>query len=524
MRSRPSRWFWVRLAASLVLAAAVVVPAAIALIDAAERRRTVQHLGSTDPTERERALNTLIREAPQDRRLAAAVVTRFPTLPADAVWPTVRALDVAGLWETPGLVEAVTRTLPRLDAERLIAAARWLPDPEAGFDVAEDRLDDDRLPEAERAQFLAWLSDEPGRRDLPAVVRYRVERDRWAEDPVFRRRAARTIANHADRGNRDFFDRVLLELVADPAPMVRAAALSGIAGRLVDAPELTDTMRKATKDVDPKVSEWAERLLDVHESRFTAVNFSPEPHADFWQVSLTEWERRAPGSVEIDFTREMPHLLRPTAVVAATTPSPDWVIDTLRLDGRPAARDRACLAAVRRFDGPDLDALIEALITGHDPEGRMSAAALAGLSGRWGVRLAEAISSERDPAVRRVVAAGAWMVSPVMWPAEDPALWLGRSGLPETTLMLAMLHRGDWIAVVDRLVGRDAEPIPAATIELLIARRWIDVLGAYLPPEAPPVDPSSTPASVVGQLLNLRAWAASHRTTPMKAAIPPRAQ
>ena len=113
--------------------------------------------------------------------------------------------------------------------------------------------------------------------------------------------------------------------------------------------------------------------------------FTEDPNAfteHEWKAVLAAMEGAEPGSVDLSVPEAMPHVARPAALRAARNPDPAWLLDTLRLDGRPDARDVAVVAAAEVLPPEAMDLLIETLLKDPDPEGRASAAMLVGLTGR----------------------------------------------------------------------------------------------------------------------------------------------
>ncbi|MEM8738550.1 MAG: hypothetical protein AAGG38_08750 [Planctomycetota bacterium] len=495
--------FWTRLGVSLAAVAALTVPAAMVALDHRERSATISQLGSPDPGVQERALNRLIRRAPRDPGLVDAAIQRLPSLPARAVLPTLRALDEAGSAQTPPLQHALESTLPRLRPDSLLAVRPYLQDHRAWLAAARRLLADPDLTPAQQQALLDHLAADATTRDLPDVVMGRVTRDRHAALPGLRRRAARLLATAPlpppDSPSYLAWSRALDELLTDPAPSVRVAALSAAAGLVPADPPRLSALKDARQDPDPAVARWAEELFamavaDSSASARPALILDPPP---------------------IGFDPTLGHALRPTLIRTADHPSPDWILATLRLNHRPAARDRAALAAAERFDPPTLDGLIDTLLTGHDPDGRISAAVLVGLTGQQIPLLEHAARREHLARVRTMMQAGLWMQ--YRWPAGDrhvPAL-IHRPGLPVPTLLLALLHRGEVALVLEHLLTpspQAAEPgaLPAAA-DLLIGRRWAEVLWAYLPSDAPAFPPTLDPAAIAERLATLRAWTAVHR-------------
>ena len=240
-----------------------------------------------------------------------------------------------------------------------------------------------------------------------------------------------------------------------------------------------------------------------------------------WKAVLAALEGAEPGSVDLSVPDAMPHVVRPAALRAARDPDPAWLLDTLRLDDRPAARDVAVVTAAEVLPPEGLDLLIETLLKDPDPEGRMSAAMLVGLTGRQIELLEKWRQREQRQAVRLMMGVGLWMTGREPGLGEQLASMLGRAGLPETTLMLAMLNgpasagvgaddgpgTARLAAVLDRLNAMPEDQ----RLDLLGTRRWWRVLAPHLPDDAPRLSLWADGTLARDQLADLRVWSWLHR-------------
>lgn len=577
--ARLSRRFWTRLTVSLIVASAVVVPAAVLGTQALERHRQLDRLGHADPTIRERALNELIRRAPREIRYRDGALARFPRLPADAVMPVVRAFEAAGLSINPALGDALDAELDRLTHDDFVAASRFLADSpknsvERSIDEAIARLTVQSTTPAQKQELVALLDGHFMWRSPPVPLPIYVEwiaRGLDAAEPTLRADAARQLGDlpiDQPAVPAALVAEPLRKLLSDTQPTVRLAALNATAGYVSRQPEFLDEIARLQRDTDPAVAGWATRLIDVahgRNARPQAVDQTPRgtdrlapwrgvlaaadteatrrrwrqllremPAETSWQPvrcavlfrlgaappgpyqSPADWENLLagleggqPGSAALRFSTDMPHLVRPAAVRAVHDVDPAWLAATFRLNDRPAARDRACLVAVQRFDDDTLRTLIRELLADHDPDARVSGAVLAGMTGLESSRLDEALKHEADPAAIRLMLIAQRMQQPDR-PALAPSVprLLGREGLPDSTLMLMFLHDGQRRVVLDYLLQS-----PDAA-ELLRARRWADVLHAYLPGDAPRLNVWADDEWLAQQLEDLRAWHALRRHTP----------
>ncbi len=186
---------------------------------------------------------------------------------------------------------------------------------------------------------------------------------------------------------------------------------------------------------------------------------------------------------------DMPALLRLSA--AATNPHAlPWNLRPVFDVADSRMRDRACLIAAERFDEPLRRHLIADLLDSASPDVRIAGAMLSGLTGLMCERVAERVEREVDWPTATMMRVGVWMADAQR--DVDPRLrdLLKRSDLPRTTILLAMLHRGD-LTAVDELLNPAGEPADDL-LTLLDEHRWWFVLSRFLPrdradaPDPPP--------------------------------------
>jgi len=203
---------------------------------------------------------------------------------------------------------------------------------------------------------------------------------------------------------------------------------------------------------------------------------------------LAALEGATPGSIDITLCDAMPDMLRLAAVRADATPDVDDLVPLLE-HPRAAFRDLACVVAVQRFDDTVLDKVIVQLIKSFNDDAKQSGAILAGMTGLQPQLLAKRAAAEDQWLVKQVMLMGMWMQDqPLPDGADGDQLargLLSRDDLPTTTILLAMLHRGD-DAALDYLLKPRGEPIIDLN-DLLDQLRWWHVLDAYLPADAPPL-------------------------------------
>lgn len=521
-------------AVSALLVVAAAVPLGVIGVRYAERSVTLARLDHPQPTVREAALNDLYRMVTRRPDRAAAAAERIGTVDVEHLDEVLAVLRRAGVVRDPKLQDALARRLVGLPNDAFLAAAAYAAySDQAG--TARDtsavrRLQDPAATEAQRLGLVALLERAGTWRSPPIppglILEHRV-RGLVDPDPVLRQFAVRSVGELILESPELSVARLASALrpaLGDSEPAVRYAAATSWAGLVGRDPFLRRDLEAMASDDEPAVRDWVDRLL-----RLGTSGPHPEPAAtadrvDFsgatprWRSRLHRLESAASGSlVGVVFDPAMPHLVRIAATRAAPEPEPDWLIDTLRLDGRSAARDLACVVAAERFDEAQLDALVGKLLNGFDPEGRVSGAVLAGLTGRRVDLLRQVVDGERDPVVLTLMRVGLWMASAEV-PLDGPQVGslLGRDGVPDSTVGLALLHRGGWREVLDGFFRLPPAGLPgdstfADADRRLRAERWALVLNRYLPPDAPRPDPGVAWPEWVEQREDLRAWHALHR-------------
>ncbi len=259
----------------------------------------------------------------------------------------------------------------------------------------------------------------------------------------------------------------------------------------------------------PLVYAAAYRQAHVNPALLARARTHDLPQAE-WRRLLAQLEGAHPGSVMMDLPPATPQALRPAATRAAHQPHPRWLHAVLRLDDQPALRANACVVAVERFDHTTRGALINQLLDAPDPHSRVSGALIAGLCGQRIGDLRQCAELDPDPVVRQFAQLARWMQHDLPDAHARAAERLGHAELPEPLVMLALLHRGQWGPVLDRIFDPDVYN-PEQRRVLLGRQRFALVLGQHLPPDAPPLHLWADGDHFARELDVLRAWAAIHR-------------
>jgi HEAT repeat protein len=201
------------------------------------------------------------------------------------------------------------------------------------------------------------------------------------------RAAAAAGAGRADRPGRSEIAQLVLLSTDDPDPRVRSAALGAIvrgAGRT----SAERVWRRAATDADPSVRRRAAELapgVTVRLGPLLALLTDPEwsvVEAAAWAVGEIAWSvtnrRRAVRALVGLATGHDDPLVREAAVAALGAigdPAALPAVLTATRD-RPAVRRRAVLA-LAPFEGPEVDAALEAALTDPDWQVRQAAEDLA---------------------------------------------------------------------------------------------------------------------------------------------------
>lgn len=166
-------------------------------------------------------------------------------------------------------------------------------------------------------------------------------------------------------------------------------------------------------------------------------------------------------------------------------------------------RDLACIVAAQRFTAEQNDTLIRQLLRDYNDDAKISGAILAGLTGLQRELLAERTELEDMWPVQQMMKLGRWMQGELPEWDGVAATLMSRDDLPQTTVLLALLHR-DRAAALDYLLNPRGEP-PVDLLELLDFYRWNRVL-RYFIPDAPPLWHWADPHLKQFQIDVLRNW------------------
>ncbi|MEM9418345.1 MAG: hypothetical protein AAGA25_04715 [Planctomycetota bacterium] len=528
--------YWIHLGLSLLIASALVVPMVLAGVEARKRQTVLHGLDSRNPDVRERALNTLIRKAPDDIKLRTRVASHLPELPSATVFEVYRAVSYAEAAETPELRHAWLRELGRLDLSHLIAIGHQLPvdgvaERQAVVKAALPHLDTVDSGE-DYDRLIALLDAYRGWACPPVPVHHYVQwLDRWvtSEDAEIRRAAAIQLGDlpkgHGAIHPAHVHDR-LRSLLKDPEPQVREMALVATAGLVPHHPStyLPD-IESSLQDSMPSIANFARRLLAVWARSLSDVHDEPAVPIQLEPLSIGDWnkpelllalEAAASASMELAFDPAMPHLVRIAATRASRDANPEWLLDTLRLNDRSAVRDLACVVLADRFTDEEIRIMTAQLLNDHDPDARASGAILTGLTGQGLDVLNEAEQQETRATTEYLMRLGQWMQN--QRPELDAKVqgMLRRKAIPESTVMLAMLHRGQRQDVMDHLLSfgsplADFEADDHTSLYWVWQERWHQILHRYLPEDAPLPRSDAKPDEVVEHFADLRAWHALFR-------------
>jgi len=168
-------------------------------------------------------------------------------------------------------------------------------------------------------------------------------------------------------------------------------------------------------------------------------------------------------------------LLRVQTIAVSASPDIAHLRDAFASDDA-ALRDLACVTAVATFPADVLEPEIAKLIGDYDDDAKMSGAILAGMTGLQLDLLTRREAIEDVFRVRVTQRLGLWMADRM---AMKPGDLLLRDDLPRPTILLAMLHKGEYSAL-DHLLNPRGE-VGDDVLDLLVSRRWWCVLERYLP-------------------------------------------
>ncbi|MEZ6191372.1 MAG: hypothetical protein R3C45_08795 [Phycisphaerales bacterium] len=144
------------------------------------------------------------------------------------------------------------------------------------------------------------------------------------------------------------------------------------------------------------------------------------------------------------------------------------------------------------------------LLSDTTPEARMAGAILCGVIGRHAEELSQSIAKQTDWITATVMRLGLWMQGRDTGQAVNPLNLLARRDIPRTTLIFAMLHGDDPLAL-EALLNPQSEA-PDDLARLLEDYGWWRVLDRYLPEDAPRWRPGTGTELQQLQIDLLRDW------------------
>ncbi|MEX2215448.1 MAG: hypothetical protein WD768_15045, partial [Phycisphaeraceae bacterium] len=217
-----------------------------------------------------------------------------------------------------------------------------------------------------------------------------------------------------------------------------------------------------------------------------------------------------------------PPQLRLAALRASETFDPDLLLPLLA-DEKETIRNQACVLASKRLTREQNAALIRRLlqpprlqaddldkiIYRFFDEAKQSAAMLCGMTGADPAALDQMWRDFADRrGVRELVQLAYWMQGQPVPDVKDPLDMATKAMMldimPKQTMLLALLHKGESIAL-DTLLTPRGDP-RADLLKLLDQDRWWFVLEAYLPPDAPRLNVWGDPDLARFQIELLRDW------------------
>lgn len=311
----------------------------------------------------------------------------------------------------------------------------------------------DKIPDSAWLRWIGLLAGEPGIEAPARAAQRLVELRDLADDP-------RVI-------------RLLSDLLKHPQADVRYNALCAVA-----------ELYQAADDPVPYQSFIRGRLSDsepviVHHARiFAYLIDTPGIEPPDWIHNLPE------PPAEPRYERQ--------------------AIDNLLRSPEAALRDVGCVLAVRDLTPSDVDTLTVELFTDPSPDARMAGAILCGVTSRHAEELSQSIMKQTDWVTATVMRLGLWMQGRDTGQAINPLKLLARRDIPRTTLILAMLHGDDPLAL-EALLNPQSEA-PDDLARLLDDYGWWRVLDHYLPEDAPRWRPGTGTELQQLQIDLLREW------------------
>ncbi len=485
----PRRRSYTWLVASLLISMTAAVPLAYLTFPHIYRWRLLGWLDSDDLARRERALQYVMSQAPQDPRVLHGAVARLPRLADGPFVQLVTALNLAGLWHRPTIPDA--------------AWFRWL-DP-----LLTDAHPDARVLAAQRLADLHDLASDD--RVIQRLTKLRGDADAHVRLNALAAAAELAGAARFRRLDPTALDALVLDATRDSEPRIARDAYIFV-GLLDTASGVSANWREAPPDVAEAIV-WAAAVRDHKDMspRLLAVAASargepPAVHPGDWPPpldALARYETATIDALDIEIAPDTPDMLRLAAVAVTKDPRSED-LQPLFASDEPSMRDLACVVAADRLTPQQQEQLAGELLRSFDDRRKMSGAILCGLTGvrpraafidaTTGQALREVdllpyrLQHEKVWAVQQVLRLAMWMQGEEVVDAQGavldrrrvcPALLSTPQDVPLTTVLLAMLHMRDPAALEYLLNPRGEERVDL--VELFDQQRWWRVMRRYLP-------------------------------------------
>lgn len=375
------------------------------------------------------------------------------------------------------------------------------------------------LVEADEACFEAvvTLLDELGAWGPRFGVAYLRDLERRLDDAPPRERAAIAVTlaqlafdqrpGHDHPRLRALVDRLL----GDDDALVRYNALTAAAALPVGAAR--QRVAALTDDPEERVSQRARRMLAPTGGEPAEIDLDdlPEPLRRLAELELTA-DASVDGQPALE--RDTPPLIRLHLVRVHREAEATDLLPVFR-EEQATLRDVATIVALQRFDRAALKPLARALIASYAEPQRRAGVLLAAMAAPDDDELREMLHVRFDNATGWVSKQHYRLALHLIGELEesfDAATLLLHRDMPRTTVVMAMLHRGD-LRGLDWLLAPVGEP-GVGSVETLVTLmdlgRYHVVVAHYLP-DAPAFDPWAEADQKRAQVEALRDWYLLHR-------------